>query len=112
MTALIIVSAITLAVFIAVFYQSHRDQQRWKRISSGRSLFGDREDIPPLVVDGKTFEAHEQRVLVIWHDLKQTSFKTVSDARTRIDSLIDSGSTRAREARIFSWDGAAWQQRR
>ena len=48
MIELSIAGVITLLVFALAFYQSHRDKARWNRISSGMSLFGAREDIPPL----------------------------------------------------------------
>jgi hypothetical protein len=112
MLELIIIGFIALCCFAAVFYQSYRDRQRWKRISSGMSLFGEREDIPPLQLEGGTFDAHERRVLVIWGDRQQSSFETVSDARRRIEQEDGRGKTRAREARIFAWDGESWRQRR
>lgn len=112
MKELIIFGLIALCVFAAVFYQSYRDKQRWKRIASGMSLFGEREDIPPLELEGDTFDAHERRVLVIWGNRQQSSFETVSDAKRRIEEESGSGKSRAEAARIFAWDGGSWKQRR
>jgi hypothetical protein len=112
MTELIIIGLIALCGFAAAFYQSYRDKQRWKRISSGMSLFGERADIPPLELEGDRFDAHERRVLVIWGNRQQSSFETVSDARRKIEQDGESGKARARDARIFAWDGESWKQRR
>jgi len=109
MFELIIFGSVTLCVFAAAFYQSYRDKERWNRISSGMSLFGDREDIPPLVVDGVTFDPHERRVVVVWGDGKKASFETVSDALRRIEK---ERTAKANAARVFAWDGESWKQRR
>lgn len=103
---------IALCVFAAAFYQSYRDKVRWRRIVSGMSLFGEREEIPPLVVDGATYEPHERRVLIIWGNLKHTALETVTEAKRKIEKESESGASRARGARIFAWDGDHWKQRK
>lgn len=112
MKELIVVGILALLVFGFAYYQSYRDKWRWKRISSGMSLFGDRKDIPPLVVDGVSFESNDRQVQVIWSDMKRTGFDTVFDARKRIERDIQSGRDSAKTARIFAWDGEGWKQRR
>jgi len=112
MIELIIFGLVALCGFAVVFYQSYRDKERWKRIASGMSLFGEREDIPPLALEGDTYDAHERRVLVVWGNRQQSSFETVSDAKRKIGQEDKSGKGRAREARIFAWDGESWKQRR
>ena len=111
MKELITVGVITFCVFAALFYQSYRDKLRWKRISSGMSLFGDRQDIPPMVLDGRTYEANGRRVMIIWSDLSRTSYETVADAKARVEKDAQSRSSRAKSARIFAWDGESWKQR-
>ena len=111
MKELCVASLITVCVFAVAFYQSYRDKQRWQRITSGMSLFGEREDIPPLLLDGASFDSHERRVMVIWGNLKQSSFDTVSEARTKVEKERGSGKARAKGARIFAWDGEIWQRR-
>jgi hypothetical protein len=110
MPELIVLGIIALIVFATMYYQSYRDKARWQRIASGMSLFGERENIPPLVLEGVTFEPHEKRVLLIWGDQKKTSFNTVSEAIRRIERAR--GSTKAQNARVFAWDGESWKQRR
>jgi hypothetical protein len=112
MLELIIFGGLALCVFAAVFYQSYRDKERWNRISSGMSLFGDRQDIPPLELEGNTFDPHEHRVLIIWGDRKPTPFDTVSDAIRRIEKESGSSGGKAKNARIFAWDGESWKQRK
>jgi hypothetical protein len=112
MIELYIAGFITLCVFALAFYQSYRDKARWNRISSGMSLFGEREDIPPLVLEGTTFEPHEKRVILIWPDQKQSTYETVSEAIRRIEKERNAGKDRARGARIFAWDGESWRQRK
>lgn len=112
MKELIVVGIVALLLFGVAYYQSFRDKLRWKRISSGMSLFGDRKDIPPLIVDGVTFESTDRQVQVIWSDMKRTGFDTVFDARKRIERDINSGKDSAKSARIFAWDGEGWIQRR
>jgi hypothetical protein len=112
MIELCIAGVVTLGIFALVFYQSYRDKARWNRISSGMSLFGERENIPPLKLEGATFEPHERRVLIIWSDRGQTSFETVSEAIRRIDKERQSRKARAEGARIFAWDGESWRQRK
>jgi hypothetical protein len=111
MKELIIIGLVTFFVFGTAFYQSYRDKLRWRRISSGMSLFGDREDIPPLVLDDKSYEANGRRVMIIWHDAKRTSYETVADAKMRIEKEIRSRTPNAKDARIFAWDGESWKQR-
>jgi hypothetical protein len=112
MIELYIVGFITFCVFAVAFYQSYRDKARWNRITSGMSLFGEREDIPPLVLEGTTFQPHERRVLIIWANLRHTAFETVTEARRIIEKEAASGSDRAKGARIFAWDGETWRQRK
>jgi len=111
MTELCILSGIALCVFGFAFYQSHRDKQRWKRIASGKSLFGERNGLPALSVDGARFESKDRPVLVIWGNLKPSGFLTVQEARTRIQIQREAGNPNAKEARIFAWDGEGWKQR-
>lgn len=111
MNELLIMGAVTVLVFGVAFYQSYRDKLRWKRIASGMSLFGDRKDIPPLVLDGESFDAHERHVMVIWGDMKRNGFETVADARQRIERDVRAGKTAAKSARVFAWDGESWKQR-
>ena len=112
MKELIIFGLIALCGFGVAFYQSYRDKQRWNRISSGMSLFGEREDIPPLQLEGATYDPHERRVLVIWNNNQQSSFETVSDAIRKIDQDNEGKKPRAKDARIFAWDGESWKQRK
>lgn len=111
MKELCIAGGLAFCVFVAAFYQSYRDKQRWKRITEGMSLFGDRHDIPPLVLDGGTFEAHERNVLVIWGDLKPTAYYTMADARKVVEKERAAGARRVKGVRIFAWDGESWKQR-
>ncbi|SRR5579883_3235956 len=108
---LVLVGAFVICVFTAAYYQSYRDKQRWKRIESGRSLFGDRPEIPPLVLEGQSFDSHDRRVMVIWSNLKRSGFETVHDARRRLDRERGAGNSIADGARIFVWDGQSWQQK-
>ena len=110
MTELIVTGGIALLVFAILFYQAYQDKERWRRIVSGMSLFGSREDIPPLVLGGNSFEPHEKRVLLIWGNYKQTSFKTVSEAIQRLAKETD--QVKLVDAKIFAWDGESWKQRR
>jgi hypothetical protein len=112
MLELIIFGGLALIVFAAVFYQSYRDKERWNRISSGMSLFGERQDIPPLELEGTTFDAHEHRVLIIWSNRKPASYDTVSDALRRIEKEAATRGSKAQNARIFAWDGESWKQRK
>ncbi|HEX3797823.1 MAG TPA: hypothetical protein VH413_03910 [Verrucomicrobiae bacterium] len=112
MIELCIAGFITVIIFLLVFYQNYRDKARWRRISSGMSLFGDRENIPPLELEGNVFEPHEKRVLIIWSDNSQTAFETVSEAIRRIDKERTNKKARAGHARIFAWDGESWRQRK
>lgn len=113
MKMLILMILIAIGLFGLAFYQSHRDQQRWKRLTAGKSPFRkeDRADIPPLTVDGLCFDSGRRPILVIWSNLKQTAFLTVPDARTQIEKEREAGSSKANGARIFAWDGESWKQR-
>jgi hypothetical protein len=112
MNELLILGAITVCIFGVAYYQSYRDKLRWKRISSGMSLFGDRKDIPPLVVDGLRFDPHDRPVLVVWGDSKRNGFETVHDAKRQIERQNQAGKARAKAARIFAWDGESWNQKK
>ena len=112
MKELCITGFITICLFGFAFYQSYRDKQRWKRISSGMSLFGEREDIPPLELEGMSYEPNERRVMVIWTNQKIGRFETVSDALRRIETEVGAGKEWAKGARVFAWDGESWKQRR
>jgi hypothetical protein len=101
---------ITLLLFGVAYYQSFRDRQRWKRISSGMSLFGERENIPPLVLDGRSFEPHGRLVLIIWGNLDQTSYETMHDAKIALEKF--QAKERSKGARFFAWDGETWKQRK
>ncbi len=83
MIELYILGFITFVIFAVAFYQSFRDKARWNRISSGMSLFGEREDIPPLELDGATYQPHERRVIIIWGNLRHTAVETVTDAKKK-----------------------------
>ena len=111
MKELVVLGVLALVIFGAAYYQSIRDKLRWKRIVSGMSLFGDRQDIPPLVLDGVSFDSHDRRVLVIWANLTWTSFDTVYDARQRLERDTQAGKAGVKGARIFGWDGESWKQR-
>jgi len=113
MKMLFITIAAAVGLFGLAFYQSHRDQQRWKRLSSGRNPFrkGERAEIPPLTVDDTRFDSVGRPVLVIWGNLKQTGFITVPDARAQVEKERKAGSSKANGARIFAWDGESWKQR-
>ena len=108
-----------VAIFIAaglfglVFYQSYRDRRRWKRLRSGKNPFrkSGRVEIPPLTVDGLSFDSVNRPILVVWGDAKQTGYQTVSDARAQVEKERQLGSPKANGARIFAWDGASWKQR-
>ena len=112
MITLLIIIPVAICIFGVAFYQSYRDKQRWKRISSGMSLFGDRQDIPKLVVDGVPLESNDRPVQLIWGDKKRSGFETVFDARQRLERAEQSGKAAARGARIFAWDGEGWVQRK
>jgi hypothetical protein len=111
MYALWIASVVTFGIFALAFYQNYRDQQRWKRIASGMSLFGDRQNIPPLVLNGVPFEPHERNVLVVWGNRKKSAFYTVSDAKKSIEKERAAGKERASDVRVFAWNGETWTQR-
>lgn len=111
MKELVVFGIVAVVVFGAMYYQSFRDKLRWKRIVSGMSLFGERPDIPPLEVDGKTFESNDRRVLLIWSNMKRAGFDSVFDARQRLEQDRQAGKSTARGARIFAWDGESWKQR-
>jgi hypothetical protein len=102
-----------VGLFGLAFYQSYRDKQRWKRLTTGKNPFRKREsvEIPPLTVDGDTFDSARRPVLVIWGNLKQTGFPTVPDARAQVEKERKLGSSKANGARIFAWDGESWVQR-
>ena len=110
MIELIFAAVITLGIFGLVYYQSFRDTQRWKRITSGMSLFGERENIPPLQLEGRSFEPHERRVLIIWGNLDHTGYETMHDAKIAYEKFA--GRERAVGARFFAWDGESWRQRK
>lgn len=112
MIELIIVAAIAIGIFGLVFYQSYRDKNRWKRIQSGESLFGDRENIPMLQVDGVSIGSRERPVVIVWSNGTSSPFHTVPDARLQIRKEAERKVTRANEARIFAWDGVEWKQRK
>src|SRR5580692_821700 len=59
MKMLIVMILIAVGLFGLAFYQSYRDQQRWKRLTAGKNPFrkGDRAEIPPLTVDGLSFDS-------------------------------------------------------
>lgn len=113
MIMLLVTILIAVGLFGLVFYQSYRDKRRWKRLATGKNPFRKREhaDIPPLAVDGVTFDSARRPVLVIWGNLKQTGFPTVPDARAQVEKERKAGSSKADGARIFAWDGESWQQR-
>lgn len=111
MKELLIVGVLAVVLFGVAYYQSYRDKRRWKRIVSGMSLFGDRPDIPPLVLDGMSFDSHDRRVMVIWANRKRSGFETVHDARQRVEREKLAGKALALGARIFAWDGESWKQR-
>jgi hypothetical protein len=112
MITLIVVAAIAVGIFGLVFYQSYRDENRWKRIQSGKSLFGAREEIPPLKVDGVVIGSRERPVVILWADGTSSPFDTVPDARHHIQKEKSRGVERGGEARIFAWDGVEWKQRK
>jgi hypothetical protein len=102
-----------VVLFGLAFYQSYRDNRRWKRLATGKNPFRKRErvDIPPLTVDGARFDSVNRPIIVIWGNLKQTTFLTVPDARVQIEKERQIGSPKANGARIFAWDGENWKQR-
>jgi hypothetical protein len=110
MKELIFAVVVTLCLFGLVYYQTFRDRQRWKRISSGMSLFGERENIPPLLLEGRSFEPHERRVLIIWGNLDHTGYETMHDARMAFEK--SDRKERSQGARFFAWDGESWKQRK
>jgi hypothetical protein len=110
MKELIFAVFVTLCLFGLVYYQTFRDRQRWKRIASGMSLFGERENIPPLVLEGRSFEPHERRVLIIWGNLDHTGYETMHDAKIAFEK--SAGKERSQGARFFAWDGESWKQRK
>src|ERR1700756_5492583 len=111
MIALVLVVALVVCVFAVAYYQSYRDKQRWKRIESGMSLFGERPNIPPLVLDGQSFDSHDRHVMVVWGNLKRSGFDTVHDARLRLEREKKAGKAIANGARIFAWDRESWKQK-
>lgn len=111
MKELLIVGALAVVLFTVAYYQSYRDKRRWKRIVSGMSLFGDRPNIPPLVLDGRSFDSHDRHVMVIWADRKRSAFETVHDARQRVEREKQAGKAMALGAMIYAWDGQSWKQR-
>jgi hypothetical protein len=74
------------------------------------SLFGERENIPPLVLEGRSFEPHERRVLIIWGNLEHTGYETMHDAKIAFEK--SQGRERSKGARFFAWDGENWKQRK
>jgi YesN/AraC family two-component response regulator len=67
--------------------------------------------IPPLTVDDLQINAHGMPVRVLWSNRESTGFLTVAAAKTAILTeyhLPD--RSRARHARLFTWDGIAWKQ--
>ena len=111
---MLFVTVLTAVVLFGLaFYQSHRDKQRWKGLTTGKNPFRKRERvaIPPLTVDGVCFDSVSRPILVIWGNLKQTGFLTVPDARAQIEKERQAGSSKANGARIFAWDGESWKQR-
>jgi hypothetical protein len=109
MEALIILALIAVGIFIAAFYQSHRDRKRWERIVQGKSLVVERDWIPPLELAGKEHDSGGKNVLVIWGDSKATAFSRLKDARVQVEKEQLAGKSRAVEAKLFVWDGDAWR---
>ena len=108
MIELIVVGVIAAVVFGMIYYQNYRDKARWQRIESGMSLFGDRNEVPLLELDGHKFNSHDRRVLVVWGDLTQSTSNNVADARGLLQREKTMGKSRVNGVRIFVWNGAEW----
>jgi|GEM_PF-3814714 len=112
MIELIIVGVVALLIFAAVYYQGYRDSLRWKGIQSGKSLVEERDEIPPLELEGHKFNSHDRKVLVIWSDLTQSSCLTVGDGLNLIEREVGLNRPRSKGCRLFAWNGRTWQQRK